>query len=96
MFLRGIRVHYAPTTLVGAVDAAIGGKTAVNLEAKNQVGRVPPSGPGRHRHAVLDALPAGLRRAGLAEALKAGLVGDPGLVDLLERDGLAASLDEVV
>lgn len=96
VFLRGIRVHYVTTTLIGAVDAAIGGKTAVNLEAKNQVGVFRHPSRVVIDTATLDTLPAGLRRAGLAEALKAGLVGDPGLVALLERDGLAASLDEVV
>ena len=96
VFLRGIRVHYVATTLVGAVDAAIGGKTAVNLEAKNQVGVFRHPSRVVIDTAVLAALPAPLRRAGLAEALKAGLVGDPGLVELLERYGTDAPLAEVV
>ncbi len=45
---------------------------------------------------VLDLLPAELRRQGSAEALKAGLVGDPALVDLYERWGPDAPLDDVV
>jgi len=95
-YLRGIEVIYCPTTLLGAVDAAIGGKTGVNVGGKNLVGVfVDPS------RIVIDldvlaALPDDLRRQGMAEVLKAGLVGDPALVALLERDGLAADLEEVV
>ena len=36
-YLRGVESVYVPTTLLGAVDAAIGGKTAINLEAKNLI-----------------------------------------------------------
>ena len=96
VYLRGIRVHLVPTTLVAAIDAAIGGKSALNLGAKNQVGLF------RHPAlvvidlSVLAALPTALLRQGSAEALKAGLIGDPGLVDLYEHHGLHAPLGEVV
>jgi 3-dehydroquinate synthetase len=95
-YLRGIAVVYVPTTLLAAVDAAIGGKTAVDVGGKNLVGAF------RHPDRVvvdldlLDGLPIDLRRQGMAEALKAGFVADPLLVDLLERDGIDADLDEVV
>lgn len=95
-YLRGIEAIYCPTTLLGAVDAAIGGKTGVNVGGKNLVGVfVDPS------RIVIDLdvlaeLPDDLRRQGMAEVLKAGLVGDPALVALLERDGLTADLEEVV
>ena len=95
-FLRGIEAVYVSTTLLGAVDAAIGGKTGINLGAKNLIGAF------RHPARViidvdlLDRLPGAARRGGMAEALKAGLVGDPVLVDLLERDRLEADLEEVI
>jgi 3-dehydroquinate synthetase len=95
-YLRGIAAVYVPTTLLGAVDAAVGGKTGLNLLAKNQIGLF------RHPRRVvvdvdvLDGLPEHLKRDGAAEALKAGLVGDPGLVDLLGEEGLDADLEEVV
>jgi len=95
-YLRGIEVVYVPTTLLGAVDAAIGGKTAVNLGAKNLIGAF------RHPARVvidvdvLDRLPVGLKRAGAAEVLKAGMIGDERLVGLLEREGLDADLEELV
>ncbi|HSQ38411.1 MAG TPA: 3-dehydroquinate synthase family protein [Acidimicrobiia bacterium] len=95
-FLRGIEAVYVPTTLLGAVDAAIGGKTGVNLGAKNLVGSFHHPARVVIDADLLDALPLALRRDGAAEALKAGLIGDPGLVALYERDGLAADLAEVV
>jgi 3-dehydroquinate synthetase len=83
-WLRGVPLVNLPTTLLGMVDAAIGGKTGIDLPAgKNTVGAF-------HQPlavvADLDAL-AGLPpvevRSGLAEVAKAGLVGDPGLVAAL-------------
>jgi 3-dehydroquinate synthetase len=83
-WLRGVPLVNLPTTLLGMVDAAVGGKTGVDLPAgKNTVGAF-------HQPlavvADLDAL-AGLPpvevRSGLAEVAKAGLVGDPALVDAL-------------
>jgi 3-dehydroquinate synthetase len=96
VYLRGLPAHFVPTTLLAAVDAAIGGKSGVDVAGKNLVGAF------RHPDRVaidldlLGALPEALVREGLAEALKAGLVGDPGLFELIERDGIAADLDEVV
>jgi 3-dehydroquinate synthase len=83
-WLRGVPLVNLPTTLLGMVDAAVGGKTGIDLPAgKNTVGAF-------HQPlavvADLDAL-AGLPpvevRSGLAEVAKAGLVGDPGLVAAL-------------
>ncbi len=95
-FLRGVESIYVPTTLLGAVDAAIGGKTGVNLGAKNLVGAFHHPARVVIDADLLDGLPAALRREGSAEALKAGLVGDPALVALYERDGLEADPAEVV
>ena len=95
-WLRGVEAVYIPTTLLGAVDAAIGGKTGVNREGKNQVGAF------RHPRRVaisvevLRSLPRSLLVEGMGEALKAGLIADPRLVEVLESDGLGASLAEVV
>ena len=95
-FLRGVETVLVPTTLLAAVDAAIGGKSALNLGAKNLVGVFHHPARVVVDADVLDALPAPLRREGAAEALKAGLVGDPDLVALYERDGEGADLAEVV
>jgi 3-dehydroquinate synthase len=95
-WLRGVEVVHVPTTLLAAVDAAIGGKTGVNLAGKNLVGLFWHPTRVIVDVTTLEALPATLRREGLAEALKTGLVGDRDLFELLERDGEGASLDEVV
>ena len=86
----------APTTLLGAVDAAVGGKTGVNVGGKNLVGVFRHPGRVLVDVDVLDALPPDLRRQGTAEALKTGFVGDPLLVDLYREHGIDAPLDEVV
>ena len=95
-WLRGVETVYVPTTLLGAVDAAIGGKTGVNREGKNQIGTF------RHPRRVvvsievLRSLPRGLLIEGMAETLKAGLIGDSRLAEILEEHGLESPLPEVV
>jgi 3-dehydroquinate synthase len=91
-WLRGVRVVLVPTTLLGIVDAAIGGKTAVNIpEGKNLVGAFhPPAGV----LADLDTLRTLPRReyvSGLAEVIKAGFIADPVILDLVESDPAQAA-----
>ncbi len=95
-WLRGVEAVYVPTTLLGAVDAAIGGKTGVNRAGKNQVGAFRHPGRVVISINVLRSLPRPLLIEGMAEALKAGLIADPGLVEILESQGLGARLFEVV
>lgn len=89
-FKRGIRSVNVPTTLLGAVDAATGGKTGINYKGlKNEIGAFHhPS------HVVISALP--LRTlsqkeilSGYAEMIKTGLIADPGLYnELLDVEGM--------
>jgi 3-dehydroquinate synthase len=95
-WLRGVEVVHVPTTLLAAVDASIGGKTGVNLAGKNLVGVFWHPTRVVVDVGALEQLPTTLRREGLAEALKTGLVGDRDLFELLEREGETASLEEVV
>ncbi len=95
-YLRGVEAVLVPTTLLGAVDAAIGGKTAVNVNGKNLVGVFRHPARVVVDTDVLGSLPPSILREGAAEALKAGLIADVGLVEIYERDGLDAPLDEVV
>jgi 3-dehydroquinate synthase len=95
-WLRGVEVVHIPTTLLGAVDAAIGGKTGINLAGKNLVGAFHQPSRVIIDLEILQRLPDDLKLEGLAESLKAGLVGDPLLVDLFTRDGPSAPLGEVV
>jgi shikimate kinase/3-dehydroquinate synthase len=78
-YMRGIPWVAVPTTLVGQVDAAIGGKTAVNLpEGKNLVGAFHWPLRTVIDPALLETLPEEERRAGMAEVVKTGLLaGDP-------------------
>lgn len=95
-WMRGVEVVHIPTTLLAAVDASIGGKTGVNIGGKNLVGVFwHPS------RVVIDTdrlsrLPAYLVREGMAEAYKAGLIGDASLADMIARDGLDAPVSDVI
>jgi 3-dehydroquinate synthase len=86
-FLRGVGVCQVPTTVLAQVDAAIGGKSAINLPgAKNSVGVFRQ--PDRVVAAVelLATLDERERRAGLVEVVKMAALLDPGLLDRVERD----------
>ena len=78
-YLRGVPWVAVPTTLVGQVDAAIGGKTAVNLpEGKNLVGAFHWPERTAIDPALLETLPPEEQRAGMAEVVKTGLLaGEP-------------------
>jgi 3-dehydroquinate synthase len=84
-WLRGVRVVHLPTTLLGMVDAAVGGKTGINTGAgKNLVGSFhEPSGV-LCDLAVLRTLPREELVAGLGEVVKCGFVADPVILDLVE------------
>jgi len=86
-FLRGVGVAQLPTTLLAQADAAIGGKTAIDLpEAKNSVGSL------HHPDWVvadsrwLETLPREQLRSGLAEAIKMGALFEPELLARIDRD----------
>jgi shikimate kinase/3-dehydroquinate synthase len=74
-YLRGIAWIAVPTTLVGQVDAAIGGKTAINLaKGKNLAGAFHLPRLVAIDTAFLTTLPEAQRREGMAEVVKAGLL----------------------
>ena len=91
-WLRGVRWVPVSTSLLGMVDAAVGGKTGVNVAAgKNLVGAFhPPAGVLCDLDA-LDTLPPADLVAGLAEVVKCGFIADPAILDLIERDPAAAA-----
>lgn len=95
-YLRGIECVLVPTTLLGAVDAAVGGKTGVNAGGKNLIGAFAFPSKVLIDVSVLEELPPALIREGTAEALKTGLIGDPDLVELYRSHGIDAPLGEVV
>jgi 3-dehydroquinate synthase len=87
-YLRGVPIVQVPTTLVGQIDAALGGKTAVDIpEGKNLVGAF-------HQPTAFIAdvsfnatLPSRQRRAALGEVVKMAVLGDERLLDLVEEAG---------
>jgi 3-dehydroquinate synthase len=86
-WLRGIRVVHVPTTLLAMVDAAIGGKTAVNIpEGKNLAGAFHQPAGVLADLATLGTLPGREYVSGLAEVIKAGFIADPAILDLVEAD----------
>jgi len=86
VYLRGVDWVAAPTTLLAMVDAAIGGKTGVNLEqGKNLVGAFWPPRLVVADPAVLATLPSRELRAGLVEVVKGAWIDDRGLLDLVDR-----------
>jgi shikimate kinase / 3-dehydroquinate synthase len=86
-YMRGLPVLQVPTTLTGQVDAAIGGKTAVNLpEGKNLVGAFHQPVAVVADVETLASLPEAAFRSGLGEVAKVALTLDLELLSLLERD----------
>ncbi len=86
-WLRGIRVVLVPTSLLAVVDAAIGGKTAIDIaEGKNLVGAFHPPAAVIADLDTLGTLPAAEYVSGLAEVIKAGFIADPAILELIEAD----------
>ena len=86
-WLRGIRVVQIPTTLLGMVDAAVGGKTGINTAAgKNLVGAFWSPGGVICDVNALETLPRNDLLAGMAEIVKVGFVRDTSILDDVERD----------
>jgi 3-dehydroquinate synthase len=86
-WLRGVQVVLVPTTLLGMADAAVGGKTAIDIAAgKNLVGAFHSPVGVLADLATLETLPRADYVAGLAEVIKAGFIADPVILDLVQQD----------
>jgi 3-dehydroquinate synthase len=86
-WLRGVPVVLVPTTLLGMVDAAVGGKTAIDVpEGKNLVGAFHPPAGVLADLATLETLPRADYVAGLAEVIKAGFIADGEILRLVRAD----------
>ena len=86
-WLRGVPVVHVPTTLLGMVDAAVGGKTGINTaEGKNLVGSFYAPAAVVVDLDTLDTLPRNEILAGFAEVVKCGFIGEPEILDIIEAD----------
>ena len=91
-WLRGVRCALMPTTVLGMVDAAVGGKTGINTaEGKNLVGAFHPPVGVLCDLTSLQTLPQQEYVAGLAEVVKAGFIADRVILELIESDPAAAA-----
>lgn len=90
-WMRGVRVVHVPTTLLGMVDAAVGGKTGINTDAgKNLVGAFHEPAAVLIDTATLETVPRNEIVSGMAEVIKCGFIADPAILDLIEADPQAA------
>ena len=84
---RGVRFVTVPTSVLGMVDAAVGGKTGINTGAgKNLVGAFHPPVAVLADTDALAALPEAEFRSGMAEVVKCGFIADGAILDLLAAD----------
>ncbi len=91
-WLRGIKVIHMPTSLLGMVDASVGGKTGINTaEGKNLVGAFHPPAGVLADLDTLDTLPKNEMISGMAEVIKCGFIADPAILELIEQDPSAVS-----
>ena len=92
-WLRGVPVVLVPTTLLGMVDAAVGGKTAIDVpEGKNLVGAFHPPRGVLADLATLETLPRPDYVAGLAEIIKAGFIAEGEILRLVSADPKGAAV----
>lgn len=85
---RGVRFIQVPTTLLAQVDSSVGGKTGINVrQGKNLIGAFHQPGLVLADTAVLNTLSPRDLRAGYAEVVKYGLLGDAGFFEWLDQDG---------
>jgi 3-dehydroquinate synthase len=86
-FTRGVPFYCIPTTLMGMVDASLGGKTGVNTPlGKNLIGAFYPPRQIFMDLATLKTLPEKEWRNGVAEVIKHGLIASPPLFSLMETN----------
>jgi 3-dehydroquinate synthase len=90
-WLRGVRVVHVPTSLLGMVDAAVGGKTGIDTGAgKNLVGSFHEPAGVLCDLSFLETLPAAELVSGLGEVVKCGFIADPEILALVEKDPRSA------
>lgn len=88
-YMRGVRFAFVPTTLLAQVDASVGGKNGVNLDGyKNIIGLISQPEFVLCDPELLGTLTEREFRCGLAEIIKAGIIGDKELFSLIENNSV--------
>ena len=96
-YMRGLRFVNIPTTVLSQVDSSIGGKTGVDLEdTKNIIGAFWQPSAVIIDPDVLSTLPERQMNAGLAEAVKAGIIRDPELFAIFEGPDARNRSEEII
>ncbi len=95
-YLRGIDFIQMPTTLLAAVDASIGGKTAVNIKfGKNLVGTFHQPKAVIEIIPIFNELPRKLINEGLSEIVKYGIIYDPSILEDV-KEGIRERMNQIV
>ena len=90
-YMRGVEFGFVSTTLLGQVDASVGGKNGVNMDGyKNMIGTFNQPSFVICDVSMLSTLPKREFRTGLAEVIKAGVIADPELFTMLEKCDLCS------
>lgn len=88
VYMRGVSLVQVPTTLLAQVDSSVGGKAAVNhRRGKNLVGAFHQPSVVISDQGLLGTLPRRELLSGLGEVVKHGVIVDPGLFELAEKEG---------
>lgn len=96
-YMRGIRYIQIPTTYMAAVDAAIGGKSGINLlSGKNLVGIIWQPSLVLCDYKTFDSLPPAKLQDGLAEAVKCAVVAEPSLIPHIRNNDYAYIIERCV
>ena len=98
LYLRGLKLTLIPTTLLGMVDASIGGKTALNTTYKNRIGSFYPAQNVLIDFDFLNSMPPSLIEDGMVEIIKIALLFDEPWVKALEAQtiSLEASIQKAI
>lgn len=94
IYMRGLPFEIIPTTLLSMVDASVGGKTAINTQAKNRVGTFYPASKIWVDINFVDSMPTSLIEDGFSEIIKMAVTLDETFTNQLETDQL--SIKEII
>ena len=97
LYMRGIQFIQVPTTLLSMVDAAVGGKTAVDLQAgKNLIGAFWQPCMVVADSQIIANLPDDIFAEGMAEVIKSDLIANVGIVKMIQKGTVKEHIDEMV